>query len=134
MEAQISPYAALGGEAMVRALVARFYELMDILPEAAACRAVHPPSLVRAEEKLFEYLTGWLGGPPLYTEKYGHPRLRSRHFVAPIGAAEVEGWLLCLHQAWNEIVPPSPVADSILEKIDGLGWHMANKPVAAAPA
>ncbi len=134
MEAQISPYAALGGEAMVRALVARFYELMDILPEAAACRAVHPPSLVRAEEKLFEYLTGWLGGPPLYTEKYGHPRLRSRHFVAPIGAAEVEGWLLCFHQAWNEIVPPSPVADSILEKIDGLGWHMANKPVAAAPA
>ena len=134
MEAQISPYAALGGEAMVRALVARFYELMDILPEAAACRAVHPPSLVRAEEKLFEYLTGWLGGPPLYTEKYGHPRLRSRHFVAPIGAAEVEGWLLCFHQAWNEIVPPSPVADSILEKIDGLGWHMANQPIAAAPA
>ncbi len=134
MDAQISPYAALGGEAMVRALVARFYVLMDILPEAAACRAVHPPSLVRAEEKLFEYLTGWLGGPPLYTDKYGHPRLRSRHFVAPIGAAEVEGWLLCFHQAWNEIVPPSLVADSILEKIDGLGWHMANKPVAAAPA
>ena len=134
MDAQISPYAALGGEAMVRALVARVYVLMDILPEAAACRAVHPPSLVRAEEKLFEYLTGWLGGPPLYTDKYGHPRLRSRHFVAPIGAAEVEGWLLCFHQAWNEIVPPSLVADSILEKIDGLGWHMANKPVAAAPA
>ena len=134
MDAQISPYAALGGEAMVRALVARFYVLMDILPEAAACRAVHPPSLVRAEEKLFEYLTGWLGGPPLYIEKYGHPRLRSRHFVAPIGAAEVEGWLLCFHQAWNEIVPPSPVADSILEKIDGLGWHMANQPAATAPA
>ena len=134
MDAQISPYAALGGEAMVRALVARFYALMDILPEAAACRAVHPPSLVRAEEKLFEYLTGWLGGPPLYIEKYGHPRLRSRHFVAPIGTAEVEGWLLCFHQAWNEIVPPSLVADSILEKIDGLGWHMANQPIAAAPA
>ena len=134
MDAQISPYAALGGEAMVRALVARFYVLMDILPEAAACRAVHPPSLLRAEEKLFEYLTGWLGGPPLYTEKYGHPRLRSRHFMAPIGAAEVEGWLLCFHQAWNEIVPPSPLANGILEKIDRLGWHMANRPAAAVPA
>lgn len=127
---QASPYDVLGGETMVRALVARFYALMDILPEAAACRAVHPPSLVRAEEKLFEYLTGWLGGPPLYTEKYGHPRLRSRHFMAPIGSVEVEGWLLCFHQAWNEIVPPSPVADGILEKIDGLGWHMANQPAA----
>ena len=134
MDAQGSPYAALGGETMVRALVARFYVLMDILPQAAACRAVHPPSLVRAEEKLFEYLTGWLGGPPLYTEKYGNPRLRSRHFMAPIRAAEVEGWLLCFHQAWNEIVPPSPLANGILEKIDGLGWHMANKPAAAAPA
>ena len=134
MDAQGSPYAALGGESMVRALVARFYVLMDILPQAAACRAVHPPSLVRAEEKLFEYLTGWLGGPPLYIEKYGHPRLRSRHFVAPIGAAEVEGWLLCFHQAWNEIVPPSPLANGILEKIDRLGWHMANRPAAAVPA
>jgi hemoglobin len=130
-ETQVSPYAALGGEPMVRALVARFYALMDILPEAAAARAVHPPSLAQAEEKLFEYLTGWLGGPPLYTDKYGHPRLRSRHFVAPIGRAEIEGWLACFHQAWHEIVPPSPLADGILDKIDALGWHMANQPIAA---
>jgi hemoglobin len=128
MEAHNSPYAVFGNEPTVRALVARFYALMDILPEAAACRAVHPPSLERAEEKLFEYLTGWLGGPPLYTEKYGHPRLRSRHFVAPIGVAEVTGWLLCFHQAWHEIVPETPLAASILEKIDQLGWHMVNQP------
>jgi hemoglobin len=133
-DAQASAYEVLGGEAMVRVLVARFYVLMDILPGAAACRAVHPPSLVRAEEKLFEYLTGWLGGPPLYTDKYGHPRLRSRHFVAPIGRAEVEGWLLCFHQAWNEIVKPSSLADGIREKIDALGWHMANQPVIAETA
>ena len=128
-EEQTEPaYAALGGEPMVRALVARFYALMDILPEAAACRAVHPPSLARAEEKLFEYLTGWLGGPPLYTDKYGHPRLRSRHFVAPIGQEEVSGWLASFHQAWREIVGPSPRADAILEQVDRLAWHMANRP------
>lgn len=128
MSDEATPYAALGGEPVVRALVARFYALMDILPEARACRAVHPPSLARAEEKLFEYLTGWLGGPPLYTDKYGHPRLRMRHFVAPIGRAEIEGWLLCFHQAWGEIVAPSPLAATLLEKIDALGWHMANQP------
>jgi hemoglobin len=127
-ETPVTPYAALGGEAMVRALVARFYALMDTLPEAAAARAIHPPSLVQAEEKLVEYLTGWLGGPPLYTDKYGHPRLRSRHFMAPIGRAEIEGWLLCFHQAWHENVPASPLADAILDKIDALGWHMANQP------
>ncbi len=106
----MTPYESLGGEAFVRSLCARFYVLMDTLPEAAACRAVHPPSLVRAEEKLFEYLTGWLGGPPLYTDKYGHPRLRQRHFVAPIGKAEVEGWLVCFHQAWSELAPAVPLA------------------------
>jgi len=123
-----SPYETLGGEAMVRRLVARFYALMDSLPEAAACRAVHPASLARAEEKLFEYLTGWLGGPPLYTDKYGHPRLRQRHFVASIGRDEIAGWLLCFHSAWGEIVAPSPMADAILARIDALAWHMANRP------
>lgn len=123
-----TPYDAFGGEATVRALTSRFYALMDSLPEAKACRDVHPPSLARAEEKLFEYLTGWLGGPPLYTDKYGHPRLRMRHFVAPIGAAEIEGWLLCFRRAWAETIPSSAMADTILEKVEALGWHMANRP------
>lgn len=123
----MTPYAVFGGDAFVRALCARFYALMDVLPEAAACRAVHPASLARAEEKLVEYLTGWLGGPPLYTDKYGHPRLRQRHFVAPIGKVEVEGWLVCFHRAWDELAPQSPMADEILAKVDSLGWHMANR-------
>jgi len=124
---ETTPYEALGGEAMVRVLVARFYTLMDSLPEAAACRRVHPRSLERAKEKLFEYLTGWLGGPPLYTDKYGHPRLRQRHFVAPIGREEIEGWLLCFHRAWSELVPLSPLASAIVERVDALAWHMGNQ-------
>ena len=132
--ASATPYETLGGEPFVRALCARFYSLMDTLPEAAACRNVHPPSLVRAEEKLFEYLTGWLGGPPLYTDKYGHPRLRQRHFVAAIGPDVIEGWLLCFHRAWDELAEPSPVADAILGKIDALGWHMRNQAGAAPVA
>lgn len=123
----MTPYERLGGEAFVRALCARFYVLMDSLPEAADCRAVHPPSLAKAEEKLFAYLTGWLGGPPLYTDMYGHPRLRQRHFVAPIGRAEVNGWLLCFHRAWTELAPDDAGANEILAKIDALSWHMANR-------
>lgn len=125
-DSKSSPYEALGGEATVRAVCARFYELMDELPEAKACRAVHPPSLARAEEKLYEFLTGWLGGPQLYQQKYGHPRLRQRHFVAPIGHEEAAGWLACFHQAWNEIVPASELSREIAAKIDRLGWHMQN--------
>lgn len=121
-----SAYDVLGGEPMVRAVCARLYALMDTLPEARACRDVHPPSLARAEEKLYEFLTGWLGGPQLYRDKYGHPRLRQRHFVAPIGTAEAAGWLACFHQAWEELVPASPLADDIARRIDALGWHMQN--------
>ena len=102
---------------MVRAFCARFYALMDSLPGAQACRAVHPPSLERAEQRLYEYLTGWLGGPPLYTSQYGHPRLRMRHMGASIGQAEIEGWLLCFHAAWAEFVPPSPLSTAIVERV-----------------
>lgn len=122
-----TPYAQLGGEAMVRAFCARFYALMDSLPGAQACRAVHPPSLERAEQRLYEYLTGWLGGPPLYTSQYGHPRLRMRHMGAAIGWEEIEGWLLCFQAAWAEFVPPSPLAAAIVERVEALAWHMANR-------
>lgn len=124
----MTPYAALGGEAFVRALCRRFYALMETLPEAAECRAVHPASLANAEEKLFEFLTGWLGGPSLYTYKHGHPRLRQRHFVAPIGPAAVTGWLLCFHTAWAELAPATPLSEQLLAKVDALGWHMVNRP------
>jgi hemoglobin len=123
-----TPYAAFGGAAFVAAFTARFYALMDELPEAAACRAVHPPSLESAREKLTEYLTGWLGGPPLYTDKYGHPRLRMRHFGASIGAEEISGWLACFHRAWGERVAPSALSAAIVEQVEGLARHMANRP------
>lgn len=120
-------YEAVGGEAGVRALTQRFYALMDTLPEAAACRAIHPADLSDSEEKLFEYLTGWLGGPPLYTDKRGHPMLRRRHFAAPIGAAERDGWLLCFTQALEETVPGRQLREIVLAPVTRLADHMVNR-------
>jgi hemoglobin len=80
MDTQQTPYEQLGGEPVIRQLVARFYELMDTMPEAYGIRQLHPKSLSGSEDKLFMFLSGWLGGPQLYVEKYGHPRLRRRHF------------------------------------------------------
>lgn len=123
----ITLYEAVGGDAGVRALTRRFYELMDTLPEAARCRAIHPPDLAGSEEKLYEYLTGWLGGPPLYTEKRGHPMLRRRHFDAPIGPAERDEWLLCFVQALEETVPSEGLRKIILEPVTRLAHHMQNQ-------
>ncbi len=120
-------YERIGGEATVRAFTRRFYDLMDNLPEAAAARAIHPASLASAEQKLFEYLTGWLGGPPLFTDKYGHPMLRRRHLHAPIATAEVEAWLVCFRQAWAETVRDEEVSTLICPQIENLARHMANQ-------
>lgn len=119
-------YALIGGEPVVRRLVDRFYELMDTLPEAKACRDVHPPSLDGSAEKLFEYLTGWLGGPQLYVQKRGHPMLRRRHFVATIGPAERDGWLLCFDRALDETIPQLQMREAIREPVRRLAMHMQN--------
>ena len=123
----ITLYEAVGGDAGVRALTRRFYALMDSLPEAARCRAIHPPDLSGSEEKLYEYLTGWLGGPPLYTQKRGHPMLRRRHFMASIGPAERDEWLLCFVRALEETVPGEGLRKIILDPVTRLAHHMQNQ-------
>jgi len=126
-EETITLYQAIGGEETIRRLVHRFYALMDTLPEASHVRAVHPPSLASAEEKLYEYLTGYLGGPPLYTDKYGHPRLRSRHFVASIGAQERDEWILCFRRAMEETIDHPKLREIIWAPIEKLAFHMQNR-------
>jgi hemoglobin len=97
-----SLYDLIGGEAKLRALVDRFYDLMDISPEAKDIRAYHAKSLVQSREKLFMFLSGWSGGPGLYMEKYGHPRLRMRHAPFAIGERERDQWLWCMNKALDE--------------------------------
>ena len=133
-------YNAIGGDNTVRALTHRFYQLMDTLPEAARCRAIHPADLSGSEEKFYDYLTGWLGGPPLYTDKHGHPRLRSRHFGATIGAEERDEWLLWVADHADEFVGTDSSPGCLLARFaaDGL-WladilksHDINQPVRQA--
>lgn len=126
-EETITLYQAIGGDATVKALTDRFYELMDTLPEAARCRAIHPPDLSGSAEKFYDYMTGYLGGPPVYMEKRGHPMLRRRHFVAEIGPAERDEWLLCFRQALEETVHHPKLRELILPAIEKLAHHMQNK-------
>ena len=97
-----TPFAWIGGESQVHALVDRFYDLMDLEPGYAALRAAHGTELVNAREKLKMFLTGWLGGPQRYTEQFGHPRLRMRHMPFSIGIAERDQWVACMDQAMQE--------------------------------
>jgi hemoglobin len=122
-----SLYTLIGGEATVRALVKRFYELMDTLPEARDIRKMHTADLAGIEEKLFMYLTGWLGGPQLYVEKYGHPMLRARHLPFSIGMSEVKQWLICMRQALEATIPDQSLRAHIDSALTGLALHMRNR-------
>ena len=98
-----TPFEWIGGEDKVRALVERFYDLMDLEPRYSQLRASHGSTLADARQKLFWFLCGWLGGPQHYQERFGHPRLRMRHMPFSIGIAERDQWLACMDQAMSEI-------------------------------
>ena len=97
-----TPFEWLGGEDRVRALVDRFYDLMDLEPGYAELRASHGSTLDDARQKLFWFLCGWLGGPDHYVQRFGHPRLRMRHMPFSIGITERDQWLACMDQAMSE--------------------------------
>jgi len=98
-----TPFEWIGGEAQVKALVERFYDLMDLEPGYRELRAAHGSTLANARERLFWFLCGWLGGPQHYTDRFGHPRLRMRHMPFAIGIKERDQWLACMDQAMGEV-------------------------------
>jgi hemoglobin len=126
-DAPLTPYALIGGEPAVRALVARFYQLMDQLPEAQGVRNMHAEDLAGSAEKLFLFLSGWLGGPNLYVERFGHPFLRARHLPFAIGVAERDQWMLCMRQALEENVADAALRTRLLGAFGGLADHMRNR-------
>jgi hemoglobin len=120
-------FDALGGESVVRALVDRFYDLMDLEADYAGMRALHPPELDTSRDKLFWFLCGWLGGPSHYVERFGHPRLRARHLPFSIGISERDQWLACMAQAMRELDIDPALSDRLAEAFHGTADWMRNR-------
>lgn len=106
-------YERIGSETIIRTLVDRFYDLMDKEPLAAGIRAMHPEDLSTSREKLYLFLVGWMGGPALYVERFGHPRLRARHLPFPIGQRERDEWLWCMFKALDEVVSDEALREQL---------------------
>ena len=123
----ITPYEVIGGEAAIRTLVEKFYYFMDTLPEAKGIRDIHQADLTSAETKLFKYMTGWLGGPNLYIEEYGHPMLRARHLPFAIGESERDQWMLCMNKAIEEVPMEPRLKTNLQTALQDLATHMINK-------
>lgn len=122
-----SHYEQVGGADGVRRLVDRFYDLMDTAPEAANIRTLHAASLKASREKLYLFLTGWLGGPQLYIEKHGHPMLRARHLPFPIAERERDEWLWCMERALNEHAMDGELREFLTQRLRQVADHMRNR-------
>jgi hemoglobin len=123
----LTPYERLGGEEGVRRLVDRFYDLMELEPQYADLRAMHPTQMEETRDKLFWFLSGWLGGPDLYSPRFGHPRLRMRHFPYAIGTKERDEWMACMLQALNELGLDADLQRQLHEAFAGTADWMRNK-------
>lgn len=122
---EATPYESLGGDSRVRELVEAFYDIIE--EESAVLRAMLPKNTSTSRQKLYEYMSGWLGGPPLYTDKRGHPQLRMRHFPFPIGADEAEEWMRCMRSAMDRLQVDPLVRDFLDSKLAPLAVHMINR-------
>lgn len=119
-------YEELGGERAVRQLVDCFYDLMDSNPAYAGIRALHAKNLKVAREKQFAFFSGWLGGPPLYIERYGHPRLRARHLPFPIGESERDQWIACMTEAMERVGVEQQLKNQLLDALYRVADFMRN--------
>lgn len=120
-----TPYEAIGGEEGVRALVEAFYD--HVRDDSPLLREMHPPDDSESREKLFEFLSGWMGGPQLYIAKRGHPRLRMRHMPFPIDQEAANAWLGCMEAAMDDCGVSGPLRVFLTERFTHTANFMRNR-------
>lgn len=97
-----SSYLMAGELAGLTQLVDSFYEHMNRRPEAKSIRAMHPANLSLSREKLVCFLSGWLGGPKLYAERFGSIHIPTAHRHLDVGVEERDAWISCMQKAVDE--------------------------------
>ena len=119
-----TPYDELGGETVLRDLVDRFYD--RIAADSPGLRAMHPADDSNSRRNLFEFLSGWMGGPQLYMERKGPPRLRMRHLPFVIGSEEAEEWLRCMRGALADTAVAEPLRTYLDTRLTQTAHHVVN--------
>lgn len=112
------------GEDNIKKLVEHFYDLVFEHPQLSPLFKTDKDLI---KEKQFLFLTQFFGGPDLYSQRYGHPRLKARHLPHPIGKIEVEAWLQCMALAFTKIEAEESLKDMMFQKLVPPAFFMANK-------
>ena len=124
-------YDLLGGEPeathKIREIVEAFYDVMERDEKAKTIRQMHPEDLTSSREKLFMFLTGWTGGPQLYTDRYGHPFLRRRHLPFKIGEEERDQWIYCMTKGMLNLKMEEEKIKALLNALYPIADFMRNQ-------
>jgi hemoglobin len=110
-------HVALGGVDGIRCLVEVFYHEMETLPSARRIRDLHPSDLEVSIDKLARFLSGWTGGPKLYSEKYGPIKIPIFHQHLPVGEEERDAWMLCMERALDQQDYPETLQAYMLKEL-----------------
>jgi hemoglobin len=121
-------YELIGGAEKLREMVDRFYDLMQLEAEFAGIHHLHPQPNDSSRDKLFWFLSGWMGGPDLYIEQFGHPRLRARHLPYAIGIAERDQWLRCMAWAMQDVGIAPALQEHLMSSFYQTADWMRNTP------
>ena len=122
-----TPYQLIGGEQGARALSDRFYDIMSQEAYAKPLYDMHPQPLDRTRQVFYEFLSGWLGGPDLFVEKYGHPMLRKRHMPFPIDQDLRDQWMFCMNKALDIEIDNPVLREGLRQSLAQLATHMINQ-------
>jgi hemoglobin len=123
--AKATPYEEIGGDQRVRSLVEKFYDIVEA--ESPVLTAMLPSDTSGSRQKLYEFLSGWMGGPQLYFERRGHPRLRLRHMPFPIDTHAAEEWTRCMRQALSAVEAPLDLALYLERELGNTARGLRNK-------
>jgi hemoglobin len=118
-------YDLLGGEKGIRKLVGLFYARVQKDPLLSP---LFPADISPVRDKQFLFLSQFFGGPPLYSELYGHPMMRARHMPFPINSERADAWLNCMAGALTEMNINQQLLDALLERLKGTAYHFINTP------
>lgn len=125
MSEMMTIYEKIGGAEKVRQLVEAFYPKVQ---EHPLLKPLFPEDIKPVIEKQYLFLTQFLGGPPLYTDKRGHPMLRARHLPFPITPARANAWLQCMHEALDEVGITGVEREQMWARLVMAAHHMINQP------
>ena len=107
---------------------ARVRRALGFETQAALIRALHPASLDGSRDKFYWFLSGWMGGPDLFIERFGHPRLRARHLPFAIGSIERDQWLRCMALAMQDVEVEQGLQERLMQSFYQTADWMRNKP------